>query len=184
MVKTKNNRSLETAGRREVKALPYDETVKFLYGIENPHYKNVNRARNVVVSFDDGWAPTIGAGVANTSGAPAEWFEGKPVNKNKVDRFAYNQMKSGDERIRAAYDERHGTPEYPHPSDTLSIGPRLYAAQAKYQRGFLGKHTNAVIDAMASGDSNKIYRAINNVAAEVRDTERINRVKNSRKLYK
>lgn len=147
----------------EVETLPYDKSIDFLYKIENPRFKNVNREKGLVKFFDDGWAPTIGAGVANTSGAPSEWFDGQWHKKKDVDDFAYDYFSHGDEVIRAAYDKKYGTPEYPNPSDTLSLWPRMYMAQNRYQRGSLGGGAtgrNAILSAVASGNTQNIVNAI------------------------
>lgn len=147
--------------RKPFEKLPYNRTVNFLYNVENPNLKGVNTKRNTVTSFNDGLAPTIGGGVASTSGAPAEWFTGQPVNKSEVDRFAYDHLANDDKKIRQAYDKIYGTKEYPNPSDTLSITPRLFVAQNRYQRGTLGDNYKRILAAMAKGSAEALTKAVN-----------------------
>lgn len=174
----KDNRNYISLKKRPISK---DVVIPFLYNIENPNYKNVNKKNNTVTYFDDGWAPTIGPGVANTSGAPSEWFSGKPISKSIVDNFAYDYFNHGDKVIKAAYDKRFGNEKFRTPSDTLSIGPRLYAAQNRYQRGTLGGGEigrNAILDAMALGDTNNLIKTIANYTSPG-DKNRIDRVINA-----
>ena len=132
--------------------------IPFLYTIENPWKLGVYD--DWMVNYDSN---TIGPGVDKSSGVPSWWFENKKVPREDVENAAYNHLVHDDEVIRAAYDRRFGTEDYPNPSDTLSIGPRLYAAQNRYQMGNLGKGNvgrDAILDAMKSGNADKIKLAV------------------------
>ena len=157
--------------------IPRSVAVPFLYDVENPFRKNI--IGNYATSFNDGWARTIGAGVAETSEAPKEWFDGRKVLIEKVDDYAYNHLMNDDKAVRAAYDEKFGTSDFPNPSDTLSIGPRLYAAQNRYQRGHLagGKQEgiNEILSAIAKGNKDSLINAISKWTSS-KDTGRVSRV--------
>lgn len=168
---SKRKRSLENRG---AVPLDFNTAINMLYAVENPRNKNVGT--NTVRSFDDGWAPTIGAGVASTSGANPKWFTGKPVNKKEVDNFAVNHLRDSDRVIRQEYDKQFGTPNYPNPSDTLSQVNRLLVAQNRYQRGSLGKGTNSIMKALARGHRHGVVQAVTNNTPDW-DKDRMRRVK-------
>jgi len=153
----RKGRSLSTRGAAP---LNYSDAIRLLYAVENPRGRNVRG--NTVTSFDDGWAPTIGPGVASTSGANPKWFTGKPVNKREVDEFAVKHLRKNDEVIRSAYDSVYGTPKFPHPSDTISQTHRLLVAQNRYQRGSLGAGTNSILSALANGRRSRVVNAVGN----------------------
>ena len=157
--------------------IPRIVAVPFLYDVENPFRKNVTG--DYATYFDDGWAKTIGAGISETSEAPKKWFTGKKIPIEKVDDYAYNHLMNDDKVIRKAYDKKFGTSSFPTPSDTLSIGPRLYAAQNRYQRGRLagGKQEgiDEILNAMAKGDKNVLINAVSKWTPST-DKNRMSRV--------
>ena len=157
--------------------LSYEQTIQFLYGVENPNFKNIegNYARN----YNDG-TPTIGPGVAKTSNAPKEWFDGRKVLKSKVDNYAYQHISNDDSAIRKAYNKKYGTPAFKNPADTLSVGHRLYVAQNRYQRGSLGDGVNSILEALASGNFKNIDAAVANNTPST-DKDRMRRVRESYK---
>lgn len=169
--------------RRKLPAPKLDkkEVINFLYGVENPQMKNINTRLNIVKAFDDGWTPTIGPGVANTSNAPKEWFNGKWHSKYAVDNYAYQHLSHDDEVIRNAYNTRFGTKQYPNPADTLSMWPRLYMAQNRYQLGNLGgsnKGRDAILDAVSTGNVQNIINTLSRYGMNG-DTDRMRRVQKS-----
>lgn len=177
---------IKNAYKGKGRKLSSRDVIPFLYAIENPRYKGINIVTNTARSFDDGFAETIGAGVAETSNAPAEWFTGKPIDKRLVDDYSYDHLVHDDDVIRNAYDTRFGTIGYPNPSDTLSFGPRLYMAQNRYQRGNLGgssRGRDVILDAVASGNSMRIIQALSKYGAPG-DRNRLKRVVNARPIYK
>ena len=157
--------------------IPRIVAVPFLYDVENPFRKNITG--DYATYFDDGWAKTIGAGVSETSEAPKEWFTGKKVPIEKVDDYAYNHLINDDKVIRKAYDKKFGTSSFPTPSDTLSIGPRLYAAQNRYQRGRLAggkaEGIDEILSAIALGNKNTLINAISKWTPST-DKNRMSRV--------
>ena len=153
----RKSRSLSTRGAAP---LDYSDSIRMLYAVENPSMRNVKG--NTVRSFNDGYAGTIGPGVADTSGADPKWFTGKPVSKREVDAFAVKHLRKSDEIIRRAYDDMYGTPNFPHPSDTISQTHRLLVAQNRYQRGSLGKGTNSILSALANGRRSRVVNAVGN----------------------
>lgn len=176
----------EVKPRKSIK-LDRNTVMPFLYAIENPNGKNINYTNNTARVFHDGSAPTIGPGVSNESDAPRSWFTGKSISKNDIDDFAYEYFVHSDDVIRKAYDTRFGTKEYPNPSDTLSVGPRLYAAQNRYQMGFLGGGAtgrDAILDAMAKGNANNLVTTIIKYGRKG-DIDRMRRIKKARpNVYK
>lgn len=152
------------------RAKPLDKVLskKVIHAAENHINRGVSTNNKYYVSYSDKvpsskypqGTPTIGDGVAITSDAPRKWFTGKPVLASDVDAWTYNKLLEGDAAIRKAYDEKYGTIFYPNPSDTLSIKPRLGAAQVRYQQYRLGDNTPIVLEALASGNENKLKRAL------------------------
>lgn len=103
---------------------------------------------------------TIGDGVAETSDAPKHWFSGKPILAKELDDWTYNKLVEGDAAIRAAYDDKYGTPGDPNPSSRLGMKPRLGAAQVRYQQYRLGKNTDIVLDALHHGNDTYLGTAL------------------------
>lgn len=154
-----------------VEALPRALTKKVIHAAENPFNKNVSKDGKYHTAYSDNvpnpklgknnkGTMTIGDGVAETSDAPKEWFSGKPILADGVDAWTYNKLVEADNAIRKAYDEKFGTSEYPNPSDTLSLPPRLGAAQVRYQKYRLGNNTDVVLDALAHGNDTYLRTAL------------------------
>lgn len=165
-------------GIKKANKLDKQKAINILYSIENPRNRNISIIQNTASMYNDGYAPTIGAGVADRSGAPSNWFSGRKINKTDVDNFVYNFLSKGDSVIKKAYDDKYGTLLYPHPSDTLSFVPRMYAAQNRYQRGSLGggvKGRNAILEAMANGSSENLIQAVKKYTSPG-DKDRIRRI--------
>lgn len=155
----------------EVAPLPRDFTKRVIHAAENPNNKGVSKDGKYYTVYSDGvpnkslgednkGTPTLADGVAITSGAPKSWFSGNPVPAHIVDDWIYNNLADGDGAIRAAYDSRFGNIINPNPSDTLSLAPRLGAAQVRYQQYRLGNNTDTVLDALASGSDTHLQTAL------------------------
>lgn len=166
----------------EAKPLPKDLTKKVIHAAENHINKGISKNKKHYTSYSDGVAskqypkgtPTIGDGVAITSNAPKGWFNGTPVLASDVDAWTYAHLVEDDKAIRKEYDKQFGTKEYPHPSDTLSIKPRLGAAQVRYQQYRLGNNTDTVMRALANGNDTYLQTAL--YLAGKRNTGGVNRL--------
>lgn len=179
----------------EAKPLPKGLTKKVIHAAENHINKGVSKDGKYYTVYSDGVASkqypegttTIGDGAAITSGAPKEWFTGKPVLAKDVDDWTYAHLVEDDKVIRKEYDKQFGTKNYPHPSDTLSINPRLGAAQVRYQQYRLGDNTDVVMQALANGRDTYLQTALYLAGKRNKGgVNRLNRVLNSigDKFYK
>lgn len=142
--------------------LSYDSVIDKLYTIENP--KRIGVKDNKVKAYYDGYALTIGPGVAITSGAPKEWFDGRYVDKKLVDDFAHKHFMHGVDVIKKAYNIEYGTKEYSTPADTISAGPLFYSAQTRYQMGNINRQRTNILNAIKEGNAINIQKSVNNNA--------------------
>lgn len=160
MTKRKNLYNVTPLDRRLAKAV--------IHEAENNINKGIFSNNLYYTAYPDGvyndtlgrQTMTIGDGVAETSGAPKHWFSGKPILAKDVDNWTYDKLVEGDAAIRAAYDDKFGTPSDPNPSSRLGMKPRLGAAQVRYQQYRLGKNTDIVLDALRHGNDTYLGTAL------------------------
>lgn len=146
----------------ERRPLNKDKAINFLYQIENPRYKNVNREQGYATIYKDP-VKTIGPGVAITSGIHPEWFDGRRVSLEDINNAAYEHLAKNDKVIRDNYDKIYGTKAIPHPADTINENARLFVAQSRYKNGNLVQTFPKIAAALARGDEKTLRTLIYNV---------------------
>lgn len=152
----------------EVEPLDRALTKTIIHAAENHINKGISKDGKYYTWYSDGvpspaypnGTPTIGDGVAITSGASKEWFSGKPIPVELVDAWTYNHLVEDDKAIRKAYDEEFGGPGYLTPSDTLSMIPRIVGAQVRYQQYRLGKNTRRYLHSLKEGNTNALKQGL------------------------
>lgn len=128
----------------EVKKLPYAQTVQFIRNLENPKEKGMKNG--VARAYD---SRTAGYGTDFVSGHPelaAKIRSGKWTTQEAKDQ-AVTDMRNHDRVI------MENLQQYTTRPDTISPGPRLLAAQARYHYGNIRKDFDEWGKAIANGDA-------------------------------
>ena len=128
----------------EVKKLPYAQTVQFIRNLENPKEKGMKNG--VARAYD---SRTAGYGTDFVSGHPelaAKIKSGKWTAQEAKDQ-AVIDMRNHDRVI------MENLQQYTTRPDTISTGPRLLAAQARYHYGNIRKDFDEWGRAIANGDA-------------------------------
>lgn len=137
-----------------VKELPEDKAFEFIKYLENNENKGI---RDGIAHIYDKENRTAGYGTDIISGHPelAEKVRSGKFTEKEARQQAIRDMKKSDRAIMKVIGEKYTTRP-----DTISLGPRLMAAQAKYHYGNIVKDMPELGPAIANGDADEIKRII------------------------
>lgn len=143
-----DNPAVEEINKRnyvgEVKKLPYAQTIQFIRNLENPREKGIKNG--VARAYD-----------SRTAGYGTDFVSGHPELASKIKSGKWTAQEAKDQ---AVIDMRNhdrvimeNLRQYTTRPDTISPGPRLLAAQARYHYGNIRRDFDKWGRAIANGDA-------------------------------
>lgn len=134
---------------KDVQPLSYSRTLNYIKALENPHEDSINRATGIAKNYD---ATTAGYGTDYVNGPHRHLKQkiesGKWTIKEAEDT-AVEDMRTHDKVI------MNNMRNYTNRPDTISEGPRLLMAQARYHYGNIKKSFPEWATAVATGNASK-----------------------------
>ncbi len=127
-------------------SLPYTETLRFIRDLENPKGKGLKNGKATL--YDK-----------RTAGYGTDIVSGHPELANKIKSGKWTEKEARDQAVTDM--RRHDATlmkqlsEYTNRPDTVSVGPRLLMAQARYHYGNLKSSFPEWAKAVAQGNANK-----------------------------
>ena len=142
----------EVPAKREIKDISYGTAVRFLSNLENPRRIGLKNGR--YWPYSDG-SQAFGLGtdiLTNDTGRKlAQRARKEGIPAQQAHDIAVTELRKHDKAIMDSLEEEGYTTR----PDTISLGPRLLAAQARYQRGNIKPIFKEWARAVIKGDGKK-----------------------------